>query len=443
MKKLTLFFFIFLLFNSKALAQEESLILINQVMIEKKSGAKHEFIELYNPGPEAVSLDGFSLKKKTASGQSSNLISSKNFKGSISSQGYFLISSPDFCQEISCDLEYSSQASLAKNNTLIIYNQSNTVLDKLGWGEASDYHKKPAPNPTKDQALKRQVFNHQSPNNQSDYVLIQESIEVRNSKGKTIKIKIESEAGKKNDFKKVSLKNIKNLQNQEYFEVEGLVSVLPTILGAQYFYIHDQYADDKNIYGLQVYNYYKIFPELKIGDRIKIRGQLSITGQDPFLNYKIKTKEADDIKIISSDNKIPEAPLEKISKLKTEEIGQIKKIKGEISQNKTNQIYLDDGQNEILIDLKKNTNIPRSILKEGQVFTLSGLVREKSKALSLCLLSLDGIEGVESLENNSNDILMPENWSLEKERNKNNFLKYLITLPIALGLLFLFKVVKI
>ena len=119
-----------------------------------------------------------------------------------------------------------------------------------------------------------------------------------------------------------------------------------------------------------MYNYHKIFPEIKIGDRIEVRGQISVTGQEHLINYKIKTKEANDIKIISSNNKTPSAELIKISELKPQQLGQIKKIKGEITQNKSNQIYLDDGQNEILIDIRKNTNIPRHTLKEGEFLPL-------------------------------------------------------------------------
>ncbi len=443
MKNLALFFLIILFPSLKVLAQTEPLVLINQVLIEKSSGAKHELVELYNPNQKIINLNNFSLQKKTASGKTSNLVSAKNFKGEIPPQGYFLIASPELCDEIACDLKYSSQASLAKNNTLILYNQNNKIIDKLGWGETNDYYTKPAPNPAKDQVLKRVKYNNTSPNNQIDYNLENTNIKVRNSQGKIIKIKLEAPAKKKREFKNISLKNIKNTSDKDYVKVTGIVSVLPGTLGLQYFYIHDQYDNDKNIYGLQIYNYHKIFPEIKIGDRIEVRGQISVTGQEPLINYKIKTKEANDIKIISSNNKTPSAELIKISELKPQQLGQIKKIKGEITQNKSNQIYLDDGQNEILIDIRKNTNIPRHTLKEGEFFTISGLLREKSKTLSLCPLSLSDIESEKNLENEQNDILMPESWTLEKKNDKNSFFKYLITLSIILGLLFLFKIVKI
>lgn len=64
MKNLALFFLIILFPNLKVLAQTEPLVLINQVLIEKSSGTKHELVELYNPNQKIINLNNFSLQKK-------------------------------------------------------------------------------------------------------------------------------------------------------------------------------------------------------------------------------------------------------------------------------------------------------------------------------------------------------------------------------------------
>lgn len=452
MKKLVLFFFIFLTTPSIILAQEERQpILINQIMIERDSGAKHEFIELYNPNDYQVNLSGFNLKKKTSSGNESNLISVKNFQGIIKAKSYFLISSSEFCQQIACDLQYSTSASLAKNNTILLYDSEKNISDKLGWGESQDFYEAPAINPEKNQILKRTIINIKSPNNSTNFSIQKKYSEIRNSKGSVIKISLPEESDNKESSTEknkktthqTNLKDIKNYKNDDSIIINGIITVLPGILGSQYFYIHDQYKDDSNIYGIQIYNYNKLFPKLKTGDKIKIIGEFSITGVKPYLNYKIKTKAETDIEILSSDNTIAKPQLEKISQFQENQIGQLKKVEGEITQNKTNLIYLDDGEKEILIEIKKNTGISSKILSEGERFSITGLLGNKNGELKITPLSLSDIEGKTIKEISPGKTLSDENWEIKAENQTKNLSKYLIIAIFFFILLFVLKIVKI
>ncbi|HOZ53637.1 MAG TPA: lamin tail domain-containing protein [bacterium] len=452
MKKLVLFFFIFLIIPSIILAQEERQpILINQVMLEQDSGAKYEFIEFYNPNDYQVDLSDFSLKKKTSSGNESNLISAKNFQGIIKAKSYFLVSSPEFCQQIACDLEYSTSASLAKNNTILLYDPEKNISDKLGWGESQDFYEAPAINPEKNQILKRTIINIKSPNNSANFSIQKKYSEIRNSKGNIIKINLPEDSNNKESPKEkdketvhqTNLKDIKNYKNGDSIIISGIITVLPGTLGSQYFYIHDLYKDDSNIYGVQIYNYNKLFPELKIGDRIKIIGELSITGTKPYLNYKIKTKTESDIEILSSNNIIAKPQLEKISQFQKDQIGQLKKVEGEITQNKTNLIYLDDGEKEILIEIKKNTEISSKILSEGEKFSITGLLGNKNEELKITPLNLSDIEGKTIGEISPGETLGNKNWEIKAENQTKNISKYLIISIFFLILLFVLKIVKI
>ncbi len=449
MKKVVLFFLLSIVWlSSTDKAQAEIWpILINQIMIGQNEGAKNEFIELYNPNDFAINLEGYTLKKKSASGNESNLISNKAFIGIIGPQSYFLISSPEFGPQIKADLNYSTSNSLSKNNTIILYNYNKEVEDKLGYGEVTDFNFKPATLPENNQALRRTKTNINSPNNFNDFIIEEKFIQIKNTRGDVIKIdnyqeKISSTEKKTKTSKTIKtmrfsdLKNYKNYDNGDLLTIEGVVSVLPGTLGTQYFYIHYKYSSDKNIYGLQIYNYNKKFPNLKLGDKIIVSGELSITESEAVPNYKLKTKELEDIKIISQNNEIILGEIEKIQNFKTTEIGQLKKIRGEITQNKTNQIYLDDG-NEILIEIKKGTGIPSKILKEGQKFIISGILNHSSNKPKLTIINEKHIEALKG-ENEIplGEILNDDFWELEKQNNTEKILKYLVV-TIILSIIFI------
>ncbi len=138
-------------------------ILISEIQIEGLESVRDEFIELYNPNDQDVYLTGFALKKKTSGGSESNLVSSVGFSGTIASLGYFLIvpqlnddGSPNYQGEVFPDLYYSGKDySIAADNTILLYDRCNNLVDKVGWGEAQDFETAPAENPSSGQSLGR------------------------------------------------------------------------------------------------------------------------------------------------------------------------------------------------------------------------------------------------------------------------------------------------
>ncbi len=282
-------------------------------------------------------------------------------------------------------------------------------------------------------------------------------IEIRNSKGDIIRLinTPQNNETENNDKKTstqkekspilISLDNINKFKNGDLLIVEGVVTVLPVIFGAQYFYIHANYKEDENIYGLQIYNYNKKFPPLQLGDKVKITGELSVTENGNFKNYKIKTKELSDIEILSNNIILVPAQLKLVSQLQFDQIGQLIKIKGEITQNKTNQIYLDDGQ-EILIDIKKGTEIPTKSLKEGQVFEITGILNYASNNFKLMPTRDDDILSLSSdqTEKPLGEVLGDDFWELKKTQDNRKLLIYLfITIIGAIFyLIFNKKIIK-
>lgn len=136
----------FFIFQKQIFAEAENNILISEIKVSGDM-VNDEFVELYNPNNNAVNLDGWSLKRKTNSGNESNIIA--NINGEISARGYFLIAPRDNCGEnknekcylgdIAPDRNYSTNSFLADDNSITLYDSSQNVIDKVGWGEAVDF----------------------------------------------------------------------------------------------------------------------------------------------------------------------------------------------------------------------------------------------------------------------------------------------------------------
>jgi predicted extracellular nuclease len=448
MNKVILLVLFFLSLPNISLA-EELPVLINQVMIGQNENVRNEFVELYNPNDFVVSLADYSLKKKTASGNESNLISSRSFRGIIFPQSYFLIASPEFGSKINSDLNYSTSMSLADNNTVLLYNAKNEISDKLGYGEASDYLVQAAKNPENNTSLKRINIDFNEANNHHDFRIQEDLIIARNSRGDIIEIKNFREkltVSAQSENKVVSLRDIRSFQADDYIITEGKVSVLPEVLGLQFFYIHQEYENDPNIYGLEIYSHGRNFPDLKIGDKVRVRGKLSILESESYPRYRLRTQSEDDIEIISSNQEIARPEKASISSLKDEARGSLKTVSGEIVQNNSQGIYLYDGQEDISINIKKGSNISPAQLKEESSFTISGILSYSSKGLEIIPLEEGDIINLNPEERKESSIKEIEDpiLELETKNKKNEILKYLIA-SILIALLFLFfhkKIIK-
>ncbi|MFA6145758.1 MAG: DUF2341 domain-containing protein [Patescibacteria group bacterium] len=132
-------------------------VVISEVQIAGQT-VNDEFIELYNSTDQEIDLADWKLTKKTASGTENTILSDKTtvkFFGIIPAKGYFLISHPDSSFTFFSDLVHGGTQSLASNNTLILYDLEGKIIDKVGWGTASDFETSPAPESLKNQSIER------------------------------------------------------------------------------------------------------------------------------------------------------------------------------------------------------------------------------------------------------------------------------------------------
>lgn len=153
-------FFIILFLVSTTIAQAATAthVVISEVEVGKTGAATDEFVELYNPTASDINLANWKLTRKTTAGAESDLISTVS--GTIKSHGYFLFSpSSGYSGSASADQTYlESDNSITDNNTVLIYsNGGSTLVDKIGFGTASDSETTTETNPSSGTSRERRA----------------------------------------------------------------------------------------------------------------------------------------------------------------------------------------------------------------------------------------------------------------------------------------------
>jgi DNA/RNA endonuclease YhcR with UshA esterase domain len=161
----------------------------------------------------------------------------------------------------------------------------------------------------------------------------------------------------------IKLTDLRQLDVGTKIETSGVVSVRPGILGAQIFYLAGS--------GVQIYCYKKEFPNLKIGDLIKVNGEIA----EYHGETRIKIAQKSDISIIKHNQEI------KIHQVKTSEIdedleGSVISIEAQLLEASGNYWYLDDGSGEIKVYFKSSTGIKKPKIKEGEWLKITGIVSQ-------------------------------------------------------------------
>jgi len=148
-------------------------ILISEIQIEGTS-KDDEFIEFYNPNDFAVSLEGWTIKKKTAGGKEYALISEATLKGkTIEAKSYFLAARTGSAIPITPDVLWPKSNTIAENNTIVIYGKldgKTVIVDAVGFGDAYEFEGAPAPNPGNGETLSRKSAND-TDNNAADFII--------------------------------------------------------------------------------------------------------------------------------------------------------------------------------------------------------------------------------------------------------------------------------
>jgi hypothetical protein len=131
---------------------------------------ENRFIELYNPNNFSIDLTNWYIQRKTQSGTSfGSLVSKTHFEGkTVNANSYFLISRNALN---SADIVLSD-LTLTESNVVQLKNSNGEVVDKVGWGSASDCENSCAPELSTGQSIQRKFQNNtfiDTDNNANDF----------------------------------------------------------------------------------------------------------------------------------------------------------------------------------------------------------------------------------------------------------------------------------
>ncbi|OGF25769.1 hypothetical protein A2303_07290 [Candidatus Falkowbacteria bacterium RIFOXYB2_FULL_47_14] len=236
----------------------------------------------------------------------------------------------------------------------------------------------------------------------------------------------------------------KNFEAGDLLRVLGTVAVLPGVLGTQYFYITGEDGG-----GIQVYNYKKDFPRLKIGDYIAVQAELAITNGE----LRLKTKEAADMEILERRE---EPKAENIACAEVDEsfLGSLIAVTGEIVEKKGSSFFLDDGTDEIKIFLSQGSGVEAAVIEEGDRASVTGILNAVKTGLRIMPRFPDDIvkkdietpdeAAPEEIGQVLGEIVPGEEWELSARDKKLELFRYLIiiagaVIAVLAGLLIKFR----
>jgi len=166
-KKLIALILILNCFAISLAGASDSGVVINAFRIAGESSTD-EYVEILNTTSSDIDLSGWRLSKKTASGNSSNLVTS--FPAIFIEPGSTLVIAHGNFHS-GADIKYSTSNSVADDNTILLSNNQRIVVDRVGFGLASDYEGEPVVNPNKFEVYGRKD-GIDTDNNKNDFSLI-------------------------------------------------------------------------------------------------------------------------------------------------------------------------------------------------------------------------------------------------------------------------------
>jgi len=274
-----------------------------------------------------------------------------------------------------------------------------------------------------------------------------------------------------------TLEKIQECEVGDLVKVTGVVAVKPGVLGSQYFYIvsltpnpsparssrergakervkiasvdfvpdgtvtsespspalrEERGSGDGAVVGsagIQVYNYKKDFPNLKVGDYIEVQGELSISSGE----RRLKTKTQDDFKILEH-REPPVANEATCEKIDEECVGQLITVTGEVVERKSSIVYLDDGTDEVIVYIKTATGINPKSIKEGETVAVAGLVGRTKSGIRIMPRSSDDIIKKDPQSHSGKvgqvlgEVAISDVWEIAQRDKKIELFQYLLIL---------------
>ncbi len=180
----------------------------------------------------------------------------------------------------------------------------------------------------------------------------------------------------------ISIQSAKKQTIGTLVRVRGMVTILPGMLGPQYFYIGDQ--ND----GVQIYMSKKDFPKLSLGNFIEIQGVISESRGEK----RIKVMKKEDIQIAIGLNNDSVLPLT-LDHFDDSAIGKFVQAQGEIFERTTKYLILSLGNGERKVNLRIIQPDNISVLpSEKSVVKVQGIIMKKKGEYEIVPRNMNDIE---------------------------------------------------
>ncbi len=160
-----------------------------------------------------------------------------------------------------------------------------------------------------------------------------------------------------------TIHDAKKLQDDDSVMVEGYIIAKPGTLSSQYFYIHDGTS------GLQVYSSKKLFPSLRVGQKVRVTGTLSKTEN----LTRILTHAKEDVQILTSTKSI-HANKKKTGSIKTSDEGELVSVAGTIEKKLGTSVVINDGSGPLTISFRDGSGLKASSVTTNKPASIQGIV---------------------------------------------------------------------
>ncbi len=170
----------------------------------------------------------------------------------------------------------------------------------------------------------------------------------------------------------VTVAQAKNKEDGAVVELMATATVVPGVLGKQFFYVQD------NSGGIQVYKYDADFPNMEIGTFLHLKGEMSTSGQE----RRIKIGKNGFIKILGQDPPL-EALNVPITDLSKNQMGTLVKTTGVIKSVGSDSLEIEQNGQTLEIAVVAYTGIDTSPLLPGMKLEVTGIVRPFGEKIKL------------------------------------------------------------
>jgi hypothetical protein len=332
----------------EASADSESKIILSEILVNPEGEDSREFVEIKNDGDLPADLGGWiiaNLKKE------------------------FVVPSSTIIYPDQRLVFYKAASGLSLNNSeekIILKNANGQIADMVKIAGAKEGESFAFIN------NQWQITNQITPGQENSIGVVAEKVSAVSAKSKTV-------------YRVMSIAEAREAEKDDGVIIRGTIAVLPGIFGSQYFYIFD------GLDGIQIYNSKKDFLKFKIGDEVEITG---VFGEASGMK-RTRAKDKSAMDILSTDNILK--PIEKsLDEINEDDAGRLVITEGDITEIKTNYMYLDNGLGEIKIVFKKGAGINKGAHVEGERVRAVGIVESGSDGAQIWPRGNADIMGVSS-----------------------------------------------